>query len=148
MRTRSLALVMAAVLLAPLPVAAQTRAAAKRRLGQGRDAAAHARRPPDLQGMWTNATYTPLQRPANLGTKAFYTDEELAEIEQRRLAQAPEATEPGTAADVHYDFGQFGLERSQGVVAPNKRTSLIVDPPDGQDSAGHRRGPEEGRGTR
>ena len=82
--------------------------------------------------MWTNATYTPLQRPANLGTKAFYTDEELAEVERRRLAQAPEVTEPGTAADVHYDFGQFGLERGQGVVAPNKRTSLIVDPPDGR----------------
>ena len=121
-RTRSLALVMAAVLLSPLSLAAQTKGSAPR-TPDGR---------PDLQGMWTNATYTPLQRPANLGTKAFYTDEELAEVERRRLAQAPEVTEPGTAADVHYDFGQFGLERGQGVVAPNKRTSLIVDPPDGR----------------
>jgi len=130
-RTRCLAFVMAAVLLTPLAVAAQTATA--------RSGAATRWTPPrtpdgrpDLQGMWTNATYTPLQRPANLGTKAFYTDEELAEVERRRLAQVPEATEPGTPADVHYDFGQFGLDRSQGVVAPNKRTSLIVDPPDGR----------------
>jgi hypothetical protein len=39
---------------------------------------------------------------------------------------------PGTVADVHYDFTQFGLDRSQGTFARNLRTSLIVDPPDGR----------------
>ena len=29
---------------------------------------------PDLQGYWTNLTYTPLERPAALGTKAMYTE--------------------------------------------------------------------------
>ena len=51
---------------------------------------------------------------------------------KRRLAQTAQPTEPGTTADVHYDFDQHGLDRSQGVVATNKRTSLIVDPPDGR----------------
>jgi hypothetical protein len=132
-RYRSFALMMAAVVLATAPLAAQTtpstspkRAAAKWTPPRTPDGQ------PDLQGMWTNATYTPLQRPANLGTKAFYTDEELAAIEKRRREQVPEPDVPGTAADVHYDFSQFGLDRSQGVVAPNKRTSLVVDPPDGR----------------
>src|SRR5688572_22000285 len=78
-RTRSLAFVLAAVLVAPLSLAAQSSTTSP----AGRPAAKWTppRTPdgrPDLQGMWTNATYTPLQRPANLGTKAFYTDEELA----------------------------------------------------------------------
>jgi hypothetical protein len=134
-RNRSLAFVIAAGLLAPLPAVGQTSTPK----AKGPTAAAKTWTPPrtpdgqpDLQGMWTNATYTPLQRPENLGTKAFYTDEELAAIEKRRLAQAAQPTEPGTAADVHYDFDQYGLDRSQGVVVPNNRTSLIVDPPDGR----------------
>src|SRR4029434_5331747 len=47
---------------------------------------------------------------------------------QRESAQ----TEPGTTADVHYDFSQFGLDRSQSTFVRNLRTSLIVDPPDGK----------------
>src|SRR5688500_19128877 len=38
---------------------------------------------PDLQGVWTNATLTPLERPAALGSKAFLTEEEAAAIEKR-----------------------------------------------------------------
>ncbi|PYS44452.1 MAG: hypothetical protein DMG13_33835, partial [Acidobacteria bacterium] len=68
---------------------------------------------PDLQGFWTNTTYTPLQRPKNV-TKEFYTKEELEEIVKRAAANESEQTEPGTIPDVHYDFTQFGLDRSQG----------------------------------
>src|SRR5207342_3222813 len=50
----------------------------------------------------------------------------------RAAATEEEQTEPGTVADVHYDFTQFGLDRSQGTLALNLRTSLIVDPPDGR----------------
>ena len=86
---------------------------------------------PDLQGFWTNQTYTPLERPDGV-TKAFYTPEEVAAIEQGRAEREAELTTPGTIPDVHYDFTQFGLDRSQSAFARNLRSSLIVDPPDGR----------------
>jgi hypothetical protein len=86
---------------------------------------------PDLQGYWTNSTYTPLERPKDV-TKAFYTREEAARIEKQAAARETEQTEPGTIPDVHYDFTQFGLDRNQSALASNLRTSLIVDPPDGR----------------
>ncbi|MET0164251.1 MAG: hypothetical protein ABW318_04525, partial [Vicinamibacterales bacterium] len=58
---------------------------------------------PDLQGFWTNATFTPLERPKDV-TKEFFTKEEAAEFEKRLAADDAAQTEPGTIADVHYDF--------------------------------------------
>jgi hypothetical protein len=86
---------------------------------------------PDLQGFWSNTTYVPLQRPKEV-TKEFYTPEEAAEMIKKAALAEVEQTEPGTIADVHYDFTQFGLDRSQSALAPNLRTSLIVDPRDGR----------------
>ncbi len=86
---------------------------------------------PDLQGFWTNQTYVPLERREGV-TKAFYTAEEVAEIEGRAAEREGSQTEPGTIPDVHYDFTQFGLDRSQSPFARNLRTSLIVDPPNGR----------------
>jgi hypothetical protein len=86
---------------------------------------------PDLQGFWSNTTYVPLQRPKDV-TKEFYTPEEAAEMIKKAALAEAEQTEPGTVADVHYDFTQFGLDRSQSALAPNLRTSLIVDPRDGR----------------
>ena len=86
---------------------------------------------PDLQGFWTNQTYTPLERPDGV-TKEFYAAEEIAEIENGRAQREASQTTPGTIPDVHYDFTQFGLDRSQSGRARTMRTSLIVDPPDGR----------------
>ena len=86
---------------------------------------------PDLQGFWTNNSYVPLERPRNV-TKEFYTREEALEAEKRAATQEAEQTLPGTVEDVHYDFSQFGLDRSQSDRAPNLRTSMIFDPPDGK----------------
>ncbi len=86
---------------------------------------------PDLQGVWTNTTYTPLERPKNV-TKELYTREEALEIIKNAADVENDQTEPGTILDVHYDFTQFGLDRSQGGMALNLRTSLIVDPADGK----------------
>jgi hypothetical protein len=86
---------------------------------------------PDLQGFWSNSTYTPLERPDNV-TKEFYTPEEAAAAEKAAAARESAQTEPGTVADVHYDFSQFGLDRSQSALARSLRTSLIVDPPNGK----------------
>jgi hypothetical protein len=86
---------------------------------------------PDLQGFWSNATYTPLERPDNV-TKEIYTPEEAAIVEKAAAARESAQTEPGTVADVHYDFTQFGLDRSQATLARSLRTSLIVDPKNGK----------------
>ena len=88
---------------------------------------------PDLQGVWTNATSVPLERPKALGAKEFYTDEEVAQREKAAQEQAERAvggrqTEPGTVADVHYDLGQYGLARTQSKSVASKRTSMIVGP--------------------
>jgi hypothetical protein len=107
---------------APTPAATSATAPAAMRTPDGT---------PDLQGFWTNTTVTPLERPKDLGEKAFFTPEEAAAYAKKQLA-IPEPTGPGTYADVHYNMQQFGLERSQNKVAANVRTSLITDPPDGR----------------
>ena len=86
---------------------------------------------PDFQGFWNNTTYTPLERPKGID-REFFTKDEVLEQMKRAAAEEAEQTTPGTVADVHYDFTQFGLDRSQAPVAVNLRTSLIVDPPDGR----------------
>ena len=87
---------------------------------------------PDLQGYWTNNTLTPLERPKNLGSKEFYTDEEIAAAQKKdkerldlNVAEG-RPTEQGTADDVHYDFAQFGLDKAQSSMVWDRRTSLIV----------------------
>jgi hypothetical protein len=86
---------------------------------------------PDLQGFWTNSTYVPLERPNGVN-KEFYTPDEALAAEKRAAEREANQTEPGTTADVHYDFTQFGLDRSQATISRNLRTSLVIDPPDGR----------------
>jgi hypothetical protein len=65
-------------------------------------------------------------------TKAFYTPAEAEAAIKLAVKRESAQTEPGTVADVHYDFSQFALDRSQSLFVRNLRTSLIVDPPDGK----------------
>ena len=90
---------------------------------------------PDLTGNWTNATYTPLERPANLGTKEFYTPEEAAVVEKERVAQFNSQA----ADDIHYDNAIWQNENYNKGLS-SLRTSLIVDPPDGRIPRADRRG--------
>ena len=70
-----LAALSAAVLLATVPVTGQTRSSAGRTSAPPRTADGH----PDLQGIWNNATVTPLERPKELAGKQFLTEKEAAE---------------------------------------------------------------------
>jgi hypothetical protein len=84
---------------------------------------------PDLQGIWTNATLTLLQRSPELGTKAFFTPEEAAAFEKLRIQQtnADRPLRPGEVGAYNDAFFERG---KQGV--KSRRTSLIIDPPDGR----------------
>ena len=102
-------------------------------LAQADAAAAIPRTPegkPDFRGFWSSTVLAPLERPVELGDKEFYTPEEYAEFEAKQLAV--EETEPGTQADVHYGFADYGLHPSQNPRAPSLRTSIVYDPPNGR----------------
>jgi len=81
---------------------------------------------PDLQGYWTNDTYTPLERPVELGDKEFFTPDEAAAFVKSRvdrlLAQAKD--------DIHYDDAIWQTERY--AKHATLRTSLIVHPRSGK----------------
>jgi hypothetical protein len=117
----SLSIVIAATLLAPASAAEQPGAVP--RLADGH---------PDLQGVWDYRTITPMQRPSELGTKAFFaSDEEAAAWEQtenRRqdrdaedLETGGETHQPGDAA-----FGPKGAVPQRG---PAGAGELPGDPP-------------------
>ena len=87
---------------------------------------------PDIQGVWNNATITPLERPADLAAKAFFTPVEAAAYEKTWLEQNNRDRRAGEgASDVAGAYNQAWFDRGTKVV-PTLRTSLIVDPPDGK----------------
>src|SRR5262244_90948 len=81
---------------------------------------------PDLQGTWSNATLTPLQRPADLKDKEFFTPEEAKAYVQKRLA-AVSGDENIEADKEKGNVGSYNdawMDRGNDVV-PTRRTSLI-----------------------
>ena len=89
---------------------------------------------PDLAGVYSEFTLAPLERPEELGTKEFFTPEEAEEYQNRVLeaANQDDETQPGTAEDVHYDFGTFALSANEGRTSENFRTSIITFPANGR----------------
>jgi len=87
---------------------------------------------PDLQGVWTNVTITPLERPADLAGKAFLTEQEAAEYEKRVVAaNNVDRKDLPPEQDVNLAYNNAWYDRGTKVVG-TRRTSLIVDPPDGR----------------
>lgn len=83
---------------------------------------------PDLAGYWLNVAYVPLERPDEYAGKPLYTPEEaVTAFVQWTTRDA--SVDPAT---VHYDWTEFGMDNWQSPIRPNRRTSLIVDPPDGK----------------
>ena len=120
MTYRTAAILAVIVLLAPLAAAAQDKPAAPAyrapRTPDGR---------PDLQGFWTNLTYTPFERPRPLANKPFYTEQESIEAFNKAVAGEQEQI-------VHYVNSDFGATPVQSGAKPNRRTSLVIDPADGR----------------
>ncbi len=90
---------------------------------------------PDLQGVWDFRSITPLQRPERLENQEFLTEEEAAELEQAAVARDAAAwdrearrTEAGGNVGA---YNNFWMDRGQKAVG-TRRTSLIVDPPNGR----------------
>ena len=98
---------------------------------------------PDLQGIWDHRTITPLERPEELGDRVFLTEEEAAGLEQAAVDRAvhlltrpPERTTAGGSVDSRADgtpgfYNDFWLDTGTNTIG-TRRTSLIIDPPNGR----------------
>jgi hypothetical protein len=121
-----LAVAIAAVVLVSVPVAAQTtESTATAKATSARSSNAR----PDLQGTWSFATVTPLQRPKEYADRAVLTPEEAAKLEQQAVDnefvdRPPPPGNPGA-------YNRFWIDAGTKVVG-TRRTSLIIDPPDGR----------------
>ena len=117
---RLLPVLVAIAMLAPALVAAQPASteASVPRTPDGR---------PDLQGVWDFSSLTPLQRPAELADREFLTDEDVSAAEARAAARVDGAPRPGDPGS----YNRFWFDDGR-TVAGTRRTSLIVDPPNGR----------------
>ena len=98
---------------------------------------------PDLRGIWDFRTITPLERPESLGEKAFLTEEEAAGLEEEKIARDAKLlerqarrTSAGGSVDVGEDgapgfYNNFWLDTGTSTVQ-TRRTSLVIDPPNGR----------------
>jgi hypothetical protein len=111
-----------------LSAAAQSRPAAPKKWTNARTADGQ----PDLQGIWSNATITPLERPPELAGKEYFTAQEAAEYEKKVLREGNrDRRSSDPTADLKGAYNEFWFDRGTRVV-PTMRTSIVVDPSDGR----------------
>ncbi len=121
---------------------------------------------PDLQGLWTTQTFTPLQRPERFEGREFLTDEEMAELTDVLTAEGVDPLRGGAftqalAADgaeerrdttlqadpTHYDNSVW-LRTENPKALSSRRTSLIVEPPNGRIPSRNEQGQERAAARR
>ena len=114
-------LVFAIVLVACIPLTAQSKKDALPRTADGR---------PDLQATWDFAQLTPFERPSEFADKQTVTDEEAEEFAQRRVETSnKDKRDGGAAADVERAYNDFWWDFGRRIA---RQPSLVVDPPDGR----------------
>jgi hypothetical protein len=126
-----------AVLAAQAPAPAAPRATKPRAPGANVPRTADGK--PSLEGIWDFRTITPMERPGNLGDKTVLDDREAAEFEvkNRRNQDTREKRSLGSVngsqsnIDVERAYNDFWWDFGSNVVS-TKRTSLVIDPPDGR----------------
>ena len=88
---------------------------------------------PDIQGVWNDATSTPLQRPSSVGGKDVLNDEEEAEFAKELEHNLTRDRRDGPASvDVNRAYNEHWMDSRRLHATEDRRTSLIVDPPDGR----------------
>ena len=87
---------------------------------------------PSLEGLWNNASLTPLERPVALGDKAFFTEAEVAAYEAARNTEMNRDRRDGPAeTDLGRAYNEAWFDRGARI-ARDRRTSRVVDPPNGR----------------
>ena len=88
---------------------------------------------PDFTGIWTNVTITPFERPRDLASKEYFTEQEAAAYEKQTVQQRnrDQRDNRGTDRDVANAYNDFWWDSGTKVVK-TRRTSIVVDPPDGR----------------
>jgi len=87
---------------------------------------------PDLQGIWTNASLTPFERPAAFAGKEFFTEKEGADYIRQMAQQNNRDKRAATPEeDVGLAYNEAWFDRGSQL-SPNKRTSVVIDPKDGR----------------
>lgn len=93
---------------------------------------------PDLQGIWTRDSEEPLQRPAKFADKEFFTEQERATIDNQiaeilsRDASKDRRTGGGKGSAEQDVGGAYNAEVFTSHLRLGRRTSMIVDPPNGR----------------
>ena len=84
---------------------------------------------PDLRGVWNFSSNTPLERPAKYAEQEFLTDDDVARIREEALADIASSDGNSSQGGVG-GYNQFWIEGLP--IEENRRTSLIIDPPNGR----------------
>ena len=88
---------------------------------------------PDLQGIYNYGTSTPLQRPRELGEKQALSEEEAEALQEQISSRLNrDRRDGGAQADVGRSYNEIWMDPARMRLTADKRTSLIVDPPDGR----------------
>jgi len=125
--------VLVMVTVAPFPAAAQRKSSVPARTPDGK---------PNLEGVFSFSTITPLQRPETLAGKDTLSDEEAAKFEASENSRLnrdlfdPEKGQPSAgyaprAEGGVLSYNEFWYERGSRLTG-DRRTSLIVEPADGK----------------